>query len=93
MSSVKLLLGYSNLTQITVSQYVLLFSSVMKIKTYVPWNLVIVYYTESHWIVYPHIFNPASPLFCYSPLTCLRFPNCAQMTVLQVSDDREANLG
>lgn len=61
-----------------------------------PTSVVIVYYSESHLIevlVYPPIINTPSLLLCYSPLTYLRFPDCAQMTVLQVSDDLEANLG
>lgn len=57
------------------------------------WSL---YYIVSHGMEildYPPLINAPSLLLCFSRLTYLRFPDCAQMTVRQVSDDLEANLG
>lgn len=59
-------------------------------------SVVIVYHIVSHWIevrVDPLLNNSPSLLLCYCPLTYLRSPDCTQMTVLQVSDALEANLG
>lgn len=62
-------------------------------QTHVLWVLCIILDLRVEVLVHPPLINTTSLLLCYSPLTYLRFPDCAQMTVLQVSDDLEANLG